>query len=89
MAKRRLPSKKTALARQGMTEADARAYLARWEVVNAHTAGERRAMTPQQKFDELARLMEWAKQFGWNNAEPRDDSEVWARWNKLREAYRG
>lgn len=89
MAKRRLPSKKTALARQGMTAEDARAYTARWELVNAHTAAERQAMTPQQKFEELARLMEWGRQFGWYDQPPRDDREVWDRWNKLREANRG
>ena len=64
MAKRRLPSKKAALARLGMTAEDARAFTARWEQVNAHIAAERRAMAPQQKFDDLVRLMVWARECG-------------------------
>ena len=88
MAKRRLPSKKAAQARLGMTAAEGRAYLARWKRVNAHIAAERRAMTPQQRFDDLVRLMQWPKQFGGRARPPDDDQEVWDRWNKLREAYR-
>jgi len=86
--KRRLPSKKAAQKRLGITPAEARAYVARWELVNAHIAAERRAMTHQQRFDELVELMQWAKAFGWRDA-PTDDREIWARWNKLREASRG
>lgn len=87
--KRRLPSKKAAQKRLGITPAEARAYVARWDQVNAHIAAERRAMTPQQKFDELVRLMQWPKQFGGRDRPPDDDQEIWDRWNNLREADRG
>ncbi len=69
-----------------LTRAEARAYVARWERVNAHIAAERRAKTPTQRFRELVQLMQWAKTFGWRDA-PRDNEwEIWERWNKLREA---
>jgi hypothetical protein len=72
-----------------MTPAEARAYVARWELVNAQIAAEQRAKTPQQRFDELVRLMQWPKIFGQRAASADDDQEIWDRWNKLREAVRG
>jgi hypothetical protein len=89
MTKKRRPSKKAAAKRLGITPAEARAYVARWDRVNAHVAAERRAMTPQEKFDELVRLMQWPQQFGRDDVPQQDDREVWNRWNRLREAHRG
>jgi hypothetical protein len=85
--KRRRTSKKFPRTRLKLTRAEARAYVARWELVNAHIAAERRAKTPQQRFDEWVKLMQWAKALGWRDA-PRDERAVWERWNKLREALR-
>jgi hypothetical protein len=89
MPKKRRLSKKAAAKRLGITPAAARAYVARWKRVDAHIAAERRAMSPQEEFDELARLMQWPQQFGWPDGPPEDDREVWNCWNKLREAHRG
>jgi len=87
--KRPALSKKAPRKRLKLTRAEARAYVARWELVNAHIAAERRSKTPEQRFDELVQLMQWAKAFGWRDAPPDDDREVWERWNKLREACCG
>ncbi len=89
MAKKRRQSNKAATSKVNMTRAQARAYLARWKRVNEFVAAERRAMTPQQKFDELTRLMEWGEQFGWRERPDQDNRRTWDRWNKLREAHCG
>jgi hypothetical protein len=87
MAKRRLPSKKAAQARLGMTAAEGREYLARWERVNAHIAAERRAMTPTERFRELVRLMQWVEVLGSRDALESEEEKARDVWNRLRRIY--
>ena len=85
--KRRLPSKKAAGKRLRMTAAEARAYVARWERVNAHIAAERRAKTPTQRCREVFELMEWAKAFGWRDSLESEEHKARDVWNRLRRIH--
>jgi hypothetical protein len=89
MAKKRRPPKRATRKRPAMTPAEVRAYFARWKRMNEFIAAERRAMTPQQRFDELVRLLRWPAQFGLRDIPEPDNRAIWERWNKLREALRG
>ncbi len=88
MAKRHLPSKKAATKRMAMTRADARAWAARWKRVNEHIAAERRALTPTQKFDQWAQLMQLARLIATPDSRAEDDRQVRERWIRLRRVYR-
>jgi hypothetical protein len=90
MAKKKRPqAKRATAARPKMTKAQVRAYFDGFKRVNEFVAAERRARTPQQRFEELVQLMQWSSVFG-NRERPVDaDREVWERWNKLRDACRG
>ncbi len=87
--KNRLKSEQASIAGPGMTNAQVRAYFDCFKRANEFIAAERRAKTPQQRFEELADLMQWSVHFGWRERPVDDDREVWARWNKLRDACRG
>ena len=89
MAKKRRPTKRIVGKRPAMTPAEVRAHFARWKRGNDYIAAERRALTPQQRFDELVRLLQWPAQFGWPDVPEPDNREIWERWNRLREALRG
>jgi hypothetical protein len=85
--KRRPPSKKAARMGLGITRAEARAYVARWELVNAHIAAERRAKTPTERFRELVQLMQWAKVFGWRDSLESEEEKARDIWNRLRRMH--
>jgi hypothetical protein len=90
MAKKERPRAiRATAARPKITKAQVRAYFDGFKRVNELVAAERRAKTPQQRFEELVQLMQWSSIFG-NRERPLDeDREVWERWNKLRDACRG
>ncbi|MBI3976670.1 MAG: hypothetical protein HY331_00650 [Chloroflexi bacterium] len=70
-----------------MTKAEALAFKARWEMVNAAEIEELRATTPEKKLRQLAAMMALAKQLGWTDALAAEEGEVRERWNRLRRAY--
>jgi hypothetical protein len=90
MAKNERPhAKRATAARPKKTKAQVRAYFDCLKRANEFIAAERRAKTPQQRFDELVQLMQWSSIFGNRERPLDDDREVWERWNKLRDACRG
>jgi hypothetical protein len=90
MAKKERPqAERATVTRPKMTKTQVRAYFDGLKRVNEFVAAERRAKTPQQRFEELVQLMQWSSIFS-NRERPLDeDREVWQRWNKLRDACRG
>jgi len=70
-----------------LSKAEAQAYLKRWRRVNALQTAELRRMTPAQKLDEVARLMQWAQEFGWTEKLSAEDAAVRNTWARLRKAY--
>ena len=90
MAKKKRPqAKRATAARPEMTKAQVRAYFDGLKRVNEFVAAERRAKTPQQRFEELVQLMQWSSIFGKRERPYDEDREVWDRWNKLRDISRG
>ena len=61
----------------------ARAWLRRWRLVEARQIDELRAMTPQQKFDQLVDLFDFAREFETTTTDA-EDAAVRARWKRLR-----
>jgi len=89
MSKKKPTRAKRAIAsRPKMSKAQVRAHFDAFKRANDFVASERRAMTRQQRFEELIQLMQWSCIFG-RRERPIDDREVWDRWNKLRDAARG
>lgn len=70
-----------------MKGSEANAYKARWALVNAEEVEELRRTSLEQKIGQLASLMASVKQLGWDTALAAEESEVRARWMRLREAY--
>jgi len=70
-----------------LSKAEAQAYLKRWRRVNALQTAALRCMTPAQKLDEVARLMQWAHEFGWTEKLSAEDAAVRNTWARLRKAY--
>jgi hypothetical protein len=68
-----------------MTESQARAWRARWKLVNAAEIAELRATKPAEKLRQLAALMASVRQMGWDEALIKGDDEVRDRWRRLRE----
>ncbi len=71
-----------------ITKADATVFCARWKIVNDAERMELRATTMRRKFRQLAALMASVDKFGWMESVVEEESEVRARWNRLRKAYR-
>lgn len=72
-----------------MTSEEAKAFAARWHLVADEERRELRAMTLEQKFAQLAALMESTRALGWETTDPAEVEEVRARWNRLRAIYCG
>jgi hypothetical protein len=70
-----------------MTREEARAYLARWRLVNAREREELRAAAPEAKLRQLAALMESVDALGWRDVLAQGEDEVRERWGQLRKAY--
>ncbi len=71
-----------------ITRADAVAFRRRWKIVNALEIEKVRALSPDEKLDQLSTLMALAKELDWTAALEREASKVRNRWNKLRKVYR-
>ena len=73
------------MASETIDRDEARAWLARWKEVNAFTAAEDRAMTPEEKLRQLQSLMQSADLFDWTrpNAEDEVARKLWMRLHEL------
>jgi hypothetical protein len=72
-----------------MTPEEARAWKARWELVNEAEREELRSTPPELKLRQLTTLMGWVNHFGWTEALAAQEDEVRQRWVRLREACGG
>lgn len=70
-----------------MTKSEARAYRARWEMVNRAEREELRTTPMDQKAKQLAALMQSAEAFGWRECLMSEEAEVRERWNEIRRSY--
>lgn len=71
-------------AEHRITAQEAAAFRARWKVVSGTLRTELRALPIEAKFKQLDALARLARQLNWTSAE--DDTEVRARWARLRSA---
>ena len=69
------------------TKAQYLAYATRWRAVNEYELAEMRDTPLLRKLEQLASLMVSVELFR-RDGGSEEDSETWARWNQLREAYR-
>jgi len=67
-----------------MTRDEARAWMERWKIVNEFTDAERRALTPEERFEHLVTLFESADLFEWPDTTDEDQriGEIWMRLRK-------
>lgn len=72
-----------------LSRKDAQAFRARWEMVNAAEQAELRATSLRQKLYQLAALMASVPSLGWSEALGQEETEVRARWNRLRAMAHG
>ena len=72
-----------------MTRGQAKAYQARWTMVNDFEREELQKVPLRVKFRQLAALMASVDRFGWREALGEGEAEVRERWQRLRRAYRG
>lgn len=70
-----------------ITQAEAQAFRARWEAVNAAERKELRATSMVHKLRQLAALMASVKPLGWTTALAAEEAEVRDRWNQLRKIF--
>lgn len=70
-----------------ITKAEAKAFKARWEAVNAAEREELQRTSMSDKLRQLAALMVSGRELGWTDLLMEDETEVWERWNRLRKAY--
>ena len=70
-----------------MTREEARAWKARWALVNEAEIEELRSTPVSLKMKQLGTLMAWSSALGWEEALAAEDAEVHERWNRLRKAY--
>lgn len=68
-----------------MTKDEAKAYIERYELVNAATAEEARRMSFEEKLRLTAVLYWAARDLGWQEKLREGEEEVWERWQMLRE----
>jgi hypothetical protein len=67
-----------------ITKEEALAFKTRWEAVNKAEKQELRETTPVEKLTQLATLMVWVKDFGWDEILKDEEVEVRERWLKLK-----
>jgi hypothetical protein len=68
-----------------MTREEARAWMERWKIVNEFTDAERRALTPEERFEDLVTLFESADLFEWPDTTD-EDQRIGELWMRLRKA---
>ncbi|HJY81783.1 MAG TPA: hypothetical protein VKK81_11955 [Candidatus Binatia bacterium] len=72
-----------------LTRKEARAFQARWKMVNTAERAELRTTPLDRKLQQLAALMASVQSLGWTDALAAEEAEVRARWNRLRAARNG
>jgi hypothetical protein len=72
-----------------ITKAQARAFRARWQRVNAREEEELRSTDLEVRWRQFNTLLSWAHQLGWAAALGEGEAEVRQRWARLRKACRG
>lgn len=72
-----------------LTPEEARAFAARWNVVNQAEREELRATSVATKLRQLAALMASVGELGWDAALAAEEDTVRARWMRLRLLHRG
>jgi len=72
-----------------VTKAEARAFRARWQAVNAAEVEELRGTPVEEKMAQLAALMASVDASGWAEALEAEDTKVRERWSRLRRALHG
>ncbi len=70
-----------------MTREEARLFKARWQLVNERIDEEIRQTPMEVKFEQMVRLYEFGKTLGWVDKKSRQESEVRARWQRLRNKW--
>jgi hypothetical protein len=70
-----------------MTKEEAREFKMRWRLVNRVTAAEVRRMSVAFKLQQLALLFEAAQVFDPGGQRRASETEVRARWQRLRERF--
>lgn len=74
--------------RRRISQAEARSFKARWELVNAAEREELRATPVAHKLRQLAALMASAEIMGHTEDLATEEAEIRDRWNLLRRAHR-
>lgn len=72
-----------------MTKEQARQYVKRWALVNAHECKELRATTPQHKFRQLSVLMQSIGLFKTDLMRLKENLKVQKQWALLRRRLNG
>lgn len=72
-----------------ITRREARAFATRWKVVADAEREELLATSIEQKFTDLAALVESARALGWETTDLSEVEDVRARWRRLAAIYRG
>ncbi len=70
-----------------MNPEDVKAWAARWALVAEAEREELRATSLEQKFTQLAAMMESARALRWATTDPDEVDEVRARWKRLAAHY--
>jgi hypothetical protein len=70
-----------------LTRSEARAFRARWELVNVAEQREVQSTPLDHKLRQLAALMASADAMGWTDALASEEAEVRDRWNRLRAIF--
>jgi hypothetical protein len=71
------------------TKEQATAFRRRWAMVNEAEIVELRQTPIAEKLQQTAALMASVQAMGWDDTIGVDESEVWARWQRLRARYHG
>lgn len=72
-----------------LTKEQAIAFRKRWQIVNAAEIKELRNTSLAEKLQQTAALMASVQVMVWSDAIDSDETEIWQRWQQLREKYRG
>jgi hypothetical protein len=72
-----------------LSKAEARAFRARWRLVNDREELELRSTPANVKLLQFNTLLAWAREFGWTTDLGEGEAEVRLRWARLRKADRG
>ena len=84
-----MTTRKRGNLKKTITRAEARAFQARWELVNAAERAELQATSLERKLSQLAILMDSVEPLGWTEALKAEEAEARERWNRLRAIRNG